>query len=127
VGDVDGQAHIGEMEAVAQANEGQTDDVVANQLLDVLSRLLHAQKQHDGLLGPVGRLEEVVELEDGVVGLVREVLVHGARVEVPHGGAAHDVHARGAQEAKVERRVHLLHEAGLLAARSQPSPAGQGP
>ncbi len=126
VGDVDGQTHVGEVEAVAQADEGQADDVVADQLLEVLARLFHAQQQHDGLLGPVGGLEQVVELEDGVVGGVREVLVHGTRVEVPHGGAAHDEHARGPQDAKVEGRIHLFHVPGLLGAGLEPVPAGHG-
>lgn len=114
---VHGQTHIGEMEAVAQTDQSQTDNVVTNQLLKVLAGLLHAQEQNNGLLGPVRGLEQVVELEEGVVGLVRVVFVQAGRVEVPDGGAAHDVHARGAKDSKVERRVHLLHVARLLAAR----------
>lgn len=56
--------------------------------------------------------------------LVREVLIHSTRVEVPHRGPAHDVHARGAEEAKVEGGIHLLHIAGLLSAGLEPGTAG---
>lgn len=123
---VDGQTHVGEVEAVAQTDEGEADNVMADELAEVLAGLLHAQHQDDSLLGPVGRLEQIVELEEGVVRLVREVLVHGPRVEVPQWGAAHDVQARGAQNAKVDGGVDLLHVAGLLAARAQSMPARHG-
>lgn len=126
VGDVDGQAHVGEVETVAQGNEGQADNVVADQLLKVLAGLLQAQQQDYGLLGPVGGLEQVVELEDGLVGHVREVLVHAGGVEVPDGGAAHDVHAGRAQDAEVKGRVGLLHEARLLALGADVVVAGEG-
>ena len=122
--DVDGQTNVGKVEAVAQGDQGQADNVVADELLEVFAGLLHAQEQDDGLLGPVGGLEQVVELEVGLVGLVGEGLVHAVRVEVPDGGAAHDVHAGGTQDAKVDGRVHLLHVAGLLAARLEAVPLG---
>ena len=125
VGDVDGQAHVGEVEAVAQADQRQADNVVANKLLEVLARLLHAEQHDDGLLGPVGGLEEVVELEDGLVGSVRVRLVQTDRVKVPDGGPAHDIHAPGARAAKVDGRVQLLHEAGLLGPRPKPCLLGQ--
>lgn len=115
VGDVDGDANVGEMEAVAQANEGQADDVVTHKLLEVLSRLLHSQEEDNGLLGPVGSLEEVVKLDDALVRAVGEALIHAAGVEVPDGRAAHDVHASRSKDAKVKGGIHLLHETGLLA------------
>lgn len=114
VGDIDGETDVGEVEAVAKSNEGQTDDVVADQLLEVLAGLLHAEDEDDGLLGPVGGLEEVVELDEGLVRLVWEALVHAGGVEVPDRGAAHDIHAKGAEDAEVDGRVQLLHEARLL-------------
>lgn len=126
VGDVDSNAHVGEVEAVAEANESQTDNVVADELLEVLATLLHAEDENDGLLRPVGGLEEIVELDDALVGAVRVALVEAASVEVPDRGAAHDVHAKGAEDAKVDGRVHLLHEAGVLAA-AEPQAAGEGP
>ena len=113
--DEDGQAHVREVEAVAQADQGQGHNVVTDQLLVVFTGLLHAKHQHDGLLGPVGGLEEVVELEDALVRAVREVLVHGAGVEVPQRRSAHHVQATRAHDAEVDGSVHLLHEARLLA------------
>lgn len=58
---------------------------------------------------------------------MREVLVHAAGVVKPHGGPGHDVEASRAEDAKVEGRVHLLHEAGLLGTGVQAGDAGQRP
>ena len=114
VGGVDGNAHVGKVKAVAEANQRKTDNVVADQLLVVFARLLHSQEEHNSLLRPVGCLKEVVELDDTLVGAVRKVFVHAARVEVPDGGAAHDVHAGGTEEEEVYGRVCLLHESSLF-------------
>ena len=111
MGYVDGNTHIGEVKPVAQGNEGQSDDVMYHKLFEVLARLLHTQQQDDGLLCPIRSLEQVVEFEDGLVGLVREGLVHSSRVEVPHRRSAHDIQARRSHKRKVEGCVHLLHEA----------------
>lgn len=127
MGDVHGQSNVGEVEAVAEADEGQGDEVVADELLVVLARPLHAEDEHNGLLGPVGGLEEIVELEDGLVGLVREALVEARGVEVPDGRPAHDIHAPGAGAGKVGGRVHLLHEAGLFPLGLEAGEARQGP
>jgi len=125
--DIDSQTHVGEVEAVAQCNQRQTDDVVTHQLLEVLPRLLHAKNQDNSLLGPVGGLEEIVELEERIMGLVREVLIHTAGVEVPDRSAAHDVHASGTENAKVQGSVHLLHVASLLSLGLNTSPARHRP
>lgn len=125
VGGVDCDADIRKMEAVAEGDEGEGDNVVADELLEVLAGPLHAEDEDDGLLGPVGALEEVVELDEGVVGAVGEALVHAAGVEVPDRGAAHDVHAQGPEDGEVDGRVALLHEAGLLAL-AEAGAAGNG-
>lgn len=114
VRDVHGDADVGEVEAVAQPNERQGGNMVTDQLLVVLAGLLHAEDENNGLLCPVGSLEEVVELELGIVGLVRIALVHAAGVEVPDWREAHDIHAKRAKEAEVDSRVDLLHETGHL-------------
>ena len=126
MGDVHGKTNVGEVEAVAQADQGQADNVMADQLPEVLAGLFHSQEKHNGLLRPVGGLEEVVELETSHMGLVREVLVHADGVEVPDGRVAHDVHANGSHNSKVEGRVHLLHVASLLSARLEAGPARHG-
>ena len=113
---VHGNANVGKVKAVAEGNERQRHDVVRHELLEVLARLLEPQHHDEGLLGPVRGLEQVVELEGGLVRRVGEALVRGANVKVPHDGAAHHVDARGARKGKVQRRVGLLHEALLLAA-----------
>lgn len=126
MGQVDGNTDVREVEAVAQGNEGQSDDMVSHKLLEVLARLLHAQQQDNGLLRPVRSLEQVVELEDGLVGLVREGLVHASRVEVPYRCSTHDIQARRSHEHKVEGCVHLLHIACLLATRPKAVETSQG-
>lgn len=101
--------------------------MVTDELLVILPRLFHAEQEHNGLLGPVGGLEQVVELEDALGGLVRKVRVHAGSVEVPDRSPAHHVHAGRAQDAEVDGRVHLLHEAGLLTSRPQAGVYGKRP
>lgn len=112
---VDGNAHVRKVEAVAQPNERQRHHMVRHQLLVVLARLLEAKKHHNALLRPIRRLEEVVELEGSLVRAVRKILVHAGRVKVPDGATAHHINTRRAHAAKVDGRVHLLGEAHLLA------------
>ena len=50
---------------------------------------------------------------------MRKRLVHAGGVEVPHRRAAHDVQTEGAEDAEVDGRVHLLHEAALPRPRSK--------
>lgn len=113
--DVHSQPHVGEVEAVTETNERQTDKVMAHKLLEVLARGFHAQDKHDGLLRPVCCLEKIVELKAVFVGHMRKTLVHPRSAEVPHRRFAHDVHAPGAAESEVDSGVHLFHETGLLA------------
>lgn len=124
MGNVDGNAHVGEVEAVRQADESQGDDVVTDQLLEVLAGLFHTQDKDNRLLSPVRGLEEIVELEAGVVRLVGEALVHAVSVEVPDGSAAHGIQTPGSEEGKVQSRVDLLHESSLLTL-AEASAAGQ--
>lgn len=117
VRDVDGNADIREVKPVAKTDEGYSHAMVTHELLEVLAALLDAQQHDDGLLHPEGGLEQVVELEARDLRRVREALVHAPRVEVPHRSLLHAVHAEGPGEGDVESRVHLLHEAQLLASR----------
>lgn len=61
-------------------------------------------------------MEEVVELDGGLVGSVRKVLVHAAGVEVPHRRAGHDIHARRTEEEEIDGGVGLFHKSSLLVA-----------
>lgn len=116
VRDVHRDTHVGEVEPVAEPDERESDDVVQHKLLEVFARLLQLQHQHDRLLRPVRRLQQVVGLEVRLVRAVREALVHARRVEVPDRRARHDPQTEGAEDRKVHGRVGLLHEACLLAA-----------
>lgn len=125
VGNVDSQADVGEVEAVAEADEGETDDVVGDELLEILTGLLHSEDEDNGLLSPVCGLEEVVELDTGLLSAMGEILVHASGVEVPDRSAAHDVHAKGTEDTKIDGRVQLLHETCLLAL-TETVPSRQG-
>lgn len=113
-GNVDSNSHVGEMEAVAQPDQSQGNDVMQHQLFEILPRLLQHEQQHNGLLSPITRLQQIVSLEDSLVTAVRETLKHGIRVEIPDGRATHDVQAKGTENGKVDGRVELLHESGLF-------------
>ena len=115
MGREDRDTHVREVESVAESNESQGDNVMADKLLEILARLLHAEEKNDGLLSPVGSLEKVIELEHSVVGAVGKVLVHAVGVEVPDRGALHHVHAEWTEEREVDCGVDLLHESCLLA------------
>lgn len=91
VRDVHCQSHIREVESVTQSNEEEGNDMVSNQLLVILPRLLHSQAQNKCLLSPICRLEQVVELEVGLVRLVWEPLIHPSRIEVPNWRPTHHI------------------------------------
>jgi hypothetical protein len=114
--DVHGDSHVGEVKPIAQPNQADRNEVMRNKLAKVLARLLQHQQQDDELLRPVASLEQVVRLDDALIGAVREALVHADGVEVPHGCARHDPQPKGPVETKVQRGIRLLHETRLLRA-----------
>lgn len=65
--DIDSKTDVCEVEPVAQRNKGESDNVVSNELLEVLSWLLQLQKENDSLLRPVTGLEQVIGLEKTLV------------------------------------------------------------
>lgn len=125
VGDIHRQSHVGEVESVAQPYQSQRDDVMGDQFLEVSPRLLEHQAEHNGLLTPVASLQQVVCLEEGVVGAVREGLVHADGVEIPDWRAVHDPQAVGTEYGKVQGGIRLFHEAVLLRTCPQSEPVGK--
>jgi hypothetical protein len=83
VGDVYRQTDISEVETITQSDESECNDVVSNELLKILARLLQLQHQDNRLLCPVTSLEQIVGLEIRLVFTVGETLKHGSGVEVP--------------------------------------------
>jgi hypothetical protein len=124
--DVHRNPHVREMEAVAQPNQRQRNDMVQHQLLEILSRLLQLQHQNDSLLRPVRRLQQVVSLEGSLVRAVRETLVHARRVEIPHRRARHDPQPERSKDSKIHGGIRLLHEARLFPTALDPCADGQG-
>lgn len=113
------------MKTIRSEDQGQGDDVVSHQFLEILSWLLEAHEQDNHLLCPVCRLREVVCLENSVVCLVRESLKHAGSIEVPDWGPGHDIQSQGSQNGKVYGSIGLLHEAGLFRSRLQSGLDGQ--
>lgn len=62
-GNVYRQAHVGEVETVAAPDKRDRDEMMRNQFLEVLPRFLQHQQQHNHLLGPVGRLQEIIRFK----------------------------------------------------------------
>lgn len=91
MGDVDSQAHVGEVEAIAQPDQRDGDDVMCHKLFEVLSRLLQLEHEHNGLLGPVAGLQQVVGLEHGLVAPVGEILKHANGIKIPDRRPVHDI------------------------------------
>jgi len=114
------------MEAVAQSNKRERDNMVQHQLLEILARFLELQHQNDSLLRPVRSLQKVVSLEASLVSTVREALVHASGVEVPDRRARHDPQTEWTEDSKVHGGVRLLHEAGLFPTALDSSADGQG-
>lgn len=108
--DIYRQTHICEMKSVAQRNQGETNNMVSDQLFEIFPRLLHPQHKDDCLLTPVCRLKQVIEFENTLVRLVWEAFIHSPGVEIPDRCSAHNIHAGRAENSKVYGGVHLLHE-----------------
>lgn len=90
-GDIYSQSHVCEMEAIGSEDQGQGDDMVGYQFLEVFSGLLETHQQDNHLLRPVSGLHEVVSLEHSIVRLVRESLEHASSAEIPDWCPRHDV------------------------------------
>ncbi len=116
VGNVNREPHVRKVEAITQPDQRQRHDMMPDQLPKILPRLLQLHTQHDRLLRPITRLEQVIGLEHALVGAVRETFKHALGVEIPDRRPGHDVEAQGAEDEKVHGRVDLLHEAVLLRA-----------
>ena len=56
-------AYVCEVERIAWGKDGYEGDMGSDKLHEVLARLLHAQKQDNGLLRPIRRLDQVVAPE----------------------------------------------------------------
>ena len=120
--DVHRNSHVRKMKPVAQPNQAHSNDMMRNQLLKVLPWLLQHKQQHNRLLRPVARLQQIIGLDHRLVGAVRETLIHANRVEVPHRRATHDPDTKRPVQRKVQRRVRLLHEPRLLIPVPDPEP-----
>ena len=56
-----------------------------------------------------------------------ETLEHSCSIEIPHRGAAHHVKSERAENAEIDGRIGLLHEAILLCARPDAVPQSERP
>ena len=91
VRDDEREGKMGHVRHVDERNGRQRNHVVRAHDCVVGSFLLQRQKGDQGLLDPIGRMNEIEDLEGGVVGLVREAVKEAGHVEEPDGGPLHDV------------------------------------
>ena len=125
--DVDCNAHVCEVEAVAQPNKCKRDNMMANKLFEVLPRLLQPQQEDDGLLGPVTRLQQIVGFEGSFLRSMWESLKLSRRIDIPKWTPRHHVQGEWPKEGKVHGSVHLLHKSALLVSASNATPESQWP
>lgn len=114
VRDVYREPHVCEMKPVAQPNQCQRDNMMPHQLPEIFPGLLEHQTQYQSLLGPVSCLQQIVGLEDRLVGAIGKGLVHARRVEIPDRRAVHHVQTEGTEDAKIDSGVRLFQKAVLL-------------
>lgn len=124
--DINRQPNVRKVEAVAQPDERQCDEMVCHKFLEILPRLLEQHDQYERLLCPVTRLQEIIGFEQGVVRAIRERLVHACGTEIPDRRMIHDVQTIWARDTKVDGRVGLFQEAILLCAPGDFEPPGDG-
>lgn len=125
VRDVNSNAQVSKVEPVAQSDERQCYDVVTDKLLEILPGLLQLQHQHDGLLCPVTRLEQVKGLEKRFMLPVGKTFEHGRRIEIPNVRPVHHIETKRSEDTKVDRGIHLLHETCSLAFTANSTPTCQ--
>lgn len=121
VRDVDGDAHVSEMEAVAQTNQCQRHNMMQHQLLEVLPRLLQQQDQHEPLLRPVTCLQEIVGFKPCLVCPMREPFIHALHVEEPDRCPTKHIQPYRTRDGEVHGGIELFQEPALLPALSNPT------
>ena len=89
--DIDRHAHIRKMKPVTQPNQRQSDNVMSHQLLEVLPWLLQSQTQHNKLLSPITRLQQVIRFKHALVRPMWKPLKHARRIEIPHRRSTHHI------------------------------------
>lgn len=118
--DIHRDTHVGEVETVAQENQGQGDNMVKYQLFEIFPRLLQQEQQHNCLLAPITGLEQVVCLEDTHMLSMWESLEHGACIKVPQRALRHHIYSKRAENCHVNRSIYLFHESVLLRLALEP-------
>ena len=89
--DIDRHTHIREMKPITQPNQRQSDNVMSHQLLEILPRLLQSQTQHNKLLSPIARLQQVIRLEHALMRPMWKPLKHARCIEIPHWRSTHHI------------------------------------
>ena len=114
--DINRHTHIREMKPITQPNQRQSDNMMSHQLLKILPRLLQPQTQHNKLLSPITRLQQVVRFEYALVRPMRKPLKHALRIEIPHRRPTHHIQTQRPKDRKINGSVDLFHKAVLLCA-----------
>ena len=116
--DINRNSHISKMKAITQADKSKGNNMMQHQLLEILSRLLQLQHQHQALLCPIRSLEQIVRFEVRLMRAVREASVHASGIEIPHRRARHDEQAERSSDGEIDGCVELFHKPALFASPS---------
>ena len=111
VSDVDRKSHISKMKPVTQSDQSQGDYMMRNELFEIFPPCFQPKHQHDCLLSPVARLQQIVGLEKPFMTPVWKGLVHSVGIEIPDRCATHNIQAQWTGKSEVYSGVHLFHEA----------------
>ena len=127
VRDVDRQPHIRKVKTIAQPDQRKSHDMMAHKLFIIPAPFFQPETEDDGLLSPVAGLQQIIRLEQRLMGSIRKGFVHAGSVEIPDGGSVHDIQAIGTKGTEIDGGIHLLHEAVLLRAGAKFEPARKRP
>ena len=114
--DIDRHTHIREMKSITQPDQRQSHNVMSHQLLKILPRLLQPQTQHNKLLSPITRLQQVVRFKNALMRPMWEPLKHARRIEIPHWRPTHHIQTQRSKDREIYGSVDLFHKAVLLCA-----------
>lgn len=93
-----------------------------DEFFEILPWLFQLQHQHDRLLAPVTRLEEIVSFEQDFMLPMRKSFEHCGGVKIPQRTPGHHIEPERTKNGKVQGGISLLHEPRLFATFSDSAP-----
>lgn len=124
--DVYRNTHACKVKAIAESDKRQGHHMVQDKFLEIFPRFFQNEHNHNRLLCPITRLEQIICLENALVRSMRESFEHGSGVEVPERASGHNIESKRSEYGEVECGIHLLHEPPLFGPFGDPTSYGSG-